>query len=74
MYALVYAPHGIVGEDGSKVLLFDKLSDAWHEMSQQVFRYVKVNDRPRDDYVIESNHATACLGDMNSPEWHIYRV
>lgn len=79
MYALVFAPHGIVGEDGSKVVVTDTLEGAQWEMKRQVVAYLVDNELGPLDRAFDSNeygfvHATARLGDMNSPEWHIYEV
>lgn len=79
MYVLVYAPHGIVGEDGSKVVVTDTLEGAQWEMKRQVVEYLVDNELDPLDRSFYSNehgfvHATADLGNLDAPEWHIYEV
>ena len=79
MYALVYAPHGIVGEDGSKVVVTDTLEGAQWEMKRQVVAYLVYNDLGPLDRTFSKNehglvHATAGLDDQDAPEWHIYEA
>ena len=79
MYALVFAPHGIVGEDGSKVVVTDTLEGAQWEMKRQVVEFLVDNELEPLDRSFSSNefgivHATADLSDSEAPEWHIYEV
>ena len=74
MYVLVYAAHGIVGEDESKVVLTDTLRGAQYEMRRQVEEYMVDYDCDPGDYSIQPMHATCALNDDDSPEWHIYKV
>lgn len=76
MYALVFAPHGIVGEDGSKVVVTDTLEGARWEMKRQVIAYLVDNELEPLDRAFDSRlmHATASLDDPCAPEWHIYEV
>lgn len=79
MYALVYAPDGIVGEDGSKVIVTDTLKGAQWEMERQVAAYLVDNELGPLDVAFSSNehglvHATVGLGDVDAAEWHIYEV
>ena len=74
MYVLVYAPHGIVGEAGSEVILTDTYRGALYEMNRQVRDYVKENMLSDDDFYVGSDHATAELTSEDAPEWHIYEA
>ena len=79
MYALVYAPHGIVGEDGGKVVVTDTLEGAQWEMKRQVIEYLVDNELEPLDRSFDSNefgfvHATAGLSLGDGPEWHIYEA
>lgn len=79
MYALVYAPHGIVGEDGSKVVVTDTLEGAQWEMKREVVEYLVDNGLGPLDRCFSSNefgfvHATASMYRDDCPEWHIYEV
>lgn len=79
MYVLVYAPHGIVGEDGSKVVVTDTLDGAQWELKRQVVEYLVYNELEPLDRSFESNefgfvHATADLDNPEAPEWHIYEA
>lgn len=79
MYALVYAPHGIVGEDGSKVVVTDTLEGAQWEMKREVIEYLVDNGLDPLDRCFSSNefgfvHATAGMYVEDCPEWHIYEV
>ena len=76
MYALVFAAHGIVGEDDSYVRLFDDHDDAHAAMYWSMENYIIENhadDKGFDDYGISEDHAW-CESDGNGPEWHIYEV
>lgn len=79
MYALVFAPHGIVGEDGSKVVVTDTLEGAQWEMKRQVVEFLVDNELGPINRSFSSNefgivHATAGLDNPDAPEWHIYEV
>ena len=79
MFVLVYAPHGIVGEAGSKVVVTDTLEGAQWEMKRQVVEYMVYNDLGPGDRTFEFNefglvHATAGLNEPDAAEWHIYEV
>ena len=74
MFVLVYAAHGIVGEDDSDVVITDTHHGAHYEMARQVREYVRENGLDNDDCCIGANHATAGLYDSDAPEWHIYEA
>ena len=74
MFVLVYAPHGIVGEDGSKVVVTDTYNGAQYEMFRQMTEFIAVNDLDDGDFDIDRWHATAGLSQQSSPEWHIYEA
>lgn len=79
MYVLIYAPHGIIGEDGSKVVVTDTLEGAQWELKRQVVEYLVDNELDPLDRSFDLNefglvHATAGLDNPEAPEWHIYQV
>lgn len=74
MYVLVYAPSGIVGEEGSMAIVTDTLYGAHYEMYRQVAEYVGENRLDPDDFSLDTFHATAHLCDPSGPEWHIYEA
>ena len=80
MYALVYAPHGLVGEDGSKVVVTDTYEGVEWELKRQVVEYLVYNELDPLDRSFERNekgwliHATAELTNPEGPEWHVYHV
>lgn len=75
MYVLVYSPNGIVGAEGSSVVVTDTHRGAYIEMFLQLKEYLKENGLEVYDYSIDGGyHATAGLYDPNAPEWHIYEV
>ena len=74
MFVLVYAPHGIVGEDGSKVVVTDTLGGAHYEMYRQVCEHIDGTGHEVDDYSMDERHATAGLYGPDAPEWHIYEA
>ena len=74
MFVLVYAPHGTVGEDGSKVTAHYTLRNAQREMRYQVDDFIWKNHLDPYDRTIEDRHATAGLADYYAPEWHIYEI
>ena len=77
MYALVYAPQGIVGEDGSSVRLFATHEEAYDTMHREALYDPEVEDcyadRP-DEVFIDKWHATNNIYYPDSAEWAIYKV
>ena len=72
MFVLVYAPHGTVGEDGSRAWPFDDRSRAHDVMERQARFAAKSDYGDEDSCAVEDDHATAGLNDPCAPEWHIY--
>lgn len=71
MFVLVYAPTGIVGEDGSSVRIFGTYQEAYKVMLREA-SYDPVYDDPF--YSISEWHATNDCSDPEAAEWHIYEA
>lgn len=87
-YVLVYAPDGIVGQDGSTARLFGTYEEAYKTMYDEVLEEVSFQlglDEDEDEFEDEDElfsiddyinewHATGDCGDPDAAEWHIYEV
>ena len=71
MYALVYAPHGIVGEDGSSVRLYESHEKAWTVMDKEA-RYDPECEDEAYGFYVGDWHATNDTINPDAAEWHIY--
>ena len=75
MYVLVYAPCGIVGEDGSSARLFDTYQEAYGVMRKEASYDPEVPEDQRWECgSISDWHATDDTSDPDAAEWHIYEV
>lgn len=70
LYVLVYAPNGIVGQDGSSVRIYDTYEKAYKVMHKEAM-YDCEHGYSRES-AIEEWHATNDCYDPNAAEWHIY--
>lgn len=74
MFVLVYAPQGIVGEDGSSARVYDSYLEA-HEVMSKEASWDYGLDKPIERYYsIGEWHATNDCCDPDAAEWHIYEV
>lgn len=71
MYALVYAPYGIVGEESSSVRLYNTYAEAYKVMHDESSFDPECGD---DTSSISEWHATSDVNYPDSQQWHIYEV
>ena len=74
MYVLVFAPNGIVGQDGSWARLYRTFDEAQAAMMHDVDDYIADNELDDGDFSIDDFHATADLSCEDAPEWHVYEA
>ncbi len=75
-FVLVYSPHGIVGEDGSSVRLFETFRAAWSVMHREATYDpdFECGYDPGAEDGVGRWHATNDTSDPDAAEWHIYEV
>lgn len=74
MYVLVFAPHGLVGEEGSTAYVSGTYAAAKAEMNRQLIEYEKDHGIDLGYAFSDDWHAAANVYAPDSAEWHIYEV